>query len=235
MTAPRIAPPVPVLREDSHLLAVFKPPGWIVQGAGPDQDSLLDALRAWIRQRDEKPGEAFLSVVHRLDGPVSGVVVFAKRTKAASRLSREIREGRFEKDYRAVVEGTPSPMSAALVDRLIWDDDARRARVVEGAPEGSAAAELSYAVLDRRGGRSLLGIRLVTGRKHQIRAQLAHRDCPILGDTRYGSRERLDAGIALCSFRVAFRHPVRDEDVEVAIPAELDPTGAWLGASAGRR
>jgi 23S rRNA pseudouridine1911/1915/1917 synthase len=224
-----------VLREDSHLLAVFKPPGWIVQGARPDQDSLLEALREWIRVRDDKPGAAFLAVVHRLDGPVSGVVVLAKRTKAASRLSREIREGRFEKEYRAVVEGTPIPPSAALLDRLVWDDDARRARVVEGSPAGSEAAELAYTVIETQRGRSLLHVRLVTGRKHQIRAQLAHRGCPILGDARYGSRERLDAGIALCAFRLAFRHPVRDEDVEVAVPAELDPTPAWLDAGTARR
>jgi 23S rRNA pseudouridine1911/1915/1917 synthase len=224
-----------VLREDNHLLAVFKPPGWIVQGARPEQDSLLEALREWIRRRDAKPGEAFLAVVHRLDGPVSGVVVFAKRTKAASRLSREIREGRFEKRYRAVVEGVPSPSSARLVDALTWDDGARRARVAAPGAADSARAELEYSVVEARGQRSLLEIRLVTGRKHQIRAQLAHRGWPILGDERYGARGRLAAGIALCSWSVAFRHPVREEEVEVTVPAELDPTPAWLSAGGGGR
>jgi 23S rRNA pseudouridine1911/1915/1917 synthase len=231
VTAARPAPPVPVLREDSHLLAVFKPPGWIVQGAGPGQDSLRDALREWIRLRDEKPGEAFLAVVHRLDGPVSGVVVFAKRTKAASRLSTEIREGRFEKIYRAVVEGTPSPAAATLTDRLIWDDGARRARVARGGK--GADAELAYTVVETRRGRSLLDVRLMTGKKHQIRAQLADRGWPILGDRRYGARVRLDEGIALCAFRVAFRHPVGDAECDIEVPPELDPTRAWLEAPGG--
>jgi 23S rRNA pseudouridine1911/1915/1917 synthase len=131
------------------------------------------------------------------------------------------------------VEGVPNPPSARLVDLLTWDDGARCARVAGGAAVPSAEAELEYAVLATGSGRSLLEIRLVTGRKHQIRAQLAHRGWPIVGDERYGARARIAAGIALCSWRVAFRHPVREEEIEITVPAELDPTPAWLDSSAG--
>jgi len=224
-------PPVPVLREDSHLLAVFKPPGWIVQGATPGQPSLLEALREWVRVRDGKPGQAFLAVVHRIDRPVSGVVVLAKRTKAAQRLSAEIREGRFEKVYRAVVEGVPEPGAGHLVDHLRWDDASRCARITSETT-GSSRGELDYRVLTSRGGRSLLEVLPRTGRKHQIRAQLAHLGFPIAGDTRYGAPGRPGREIALLAWRASFRHPVRSEEtVAIEVPEDLDPTPRWLAGS----
>jgi len=227
-----LEPPVPVLFEDAHVLVVFKPPGWIVQGARPDDPSLLATLRAWIRTRDAKPGEAFLAVVHRLDRPVCGVVVFAKRSKAASRLSDEIRTRRFEKAYRAIVEGTPAASQATLAGRIAWDDPARRARIVEAAELGQDA-ELRYSTVETRGPHSLLSVELVTGRKHQIRAQLAAAGHPVAGDSLYGSDTPL-GDVALCAWEVAFHHPTRREDqVRVAVPAALDPFPEWWAEIGG--
>lgn len=225
-------PPVPILLEDNHLLAVFKPAGWLVQGARPGDASLLEALREWIRVRDGKPGAAFLAPVHRLDRPVCGVVVLAKRSKAASRLSEQIREGRPEKTYRAVLEGELRESPGRIRDTLAWDEPARRARVVPpGAPEAKDA-ELECSVTSVRKGLSVVEIRLVTGRKHQIRVQLGERGHPVAGDVRYRARTRLpDGAIALVAMSLAFRHPVRpEEEVRVSVPDALDPVPGWLAA-----
>jgi 23S rRNA pseudouridine1911/1915/1917 synthase len=221
-------PPVPVLLEDKHLLAVFKPAGWVVQGARPGDASLLDALSEWIRRRDRKPGAAFLAPVHRLDRPVCGAVVLAKRSKAASRLSEQIREGRLDKLYRAVVEGELREPPGTMVDALAWDEAARRARVVPPGDPGARDAELEVIAAETRGGFTIVDVRLVTGRKHQIRAQLAHRGCPIAGDALYGARGRLSDGVALVCRLLRFRHPVEPDDVVVEVPDALDPVPDWL-------
>lgn len=220
-----------MLREDPHFLAVYKPPGLVVQGALPRDPSLLAELREWLRVRDAKPGRAFLAPIHRLDKAVCGVVVFAKRSKAAARLSREIRERTFGKTYLAVVEGEPGPAAGSCRDFLVWDDDARRTRVASAGDADAKTGELTWAVRSRRDGFTVLEIRLLTGRKHQIRAQLAHVGLPVVGDARYGSRHRLPDGIALLSARVTFRHPVRpEEEVRIEVPAHLDPVPGWLEA-----
>lgn len=226
-------PPVPVLLEDNHLLAVFKPAGWLVQGSRPGDLSLLDALREWIRVRDRKPGEAFLAPVHRLDRPVCGVVVLAKRSKAASRLSEQIRRGLPEKAYRAVVEGRVRE-PGRWRDRLAWDDPARRARVVGAGEPDAKEAELECRPLSEEGGRTVVEVRLITGRKHQIRAQLAHRGCPVAGDVRYGARTRLAGGaIALVAWSLELRHPVRPEEtVRIRLPESVNPIPGWLDAVA---
>ncbi len=219
--------PFPILFEDRHLLVVFKTPGWIVQGARDSDPSMVRSVADWIRRRDEKPGKAFLAVVHRLDRPVSGIVVLAKRSKAASRLSDQIRGRRFQKRYRAVVEGLPDPERGELRDLLGWDDAKRRARV--GDRRGKPA-ELRYETISATGTRSLLDVELITGRKHQIRAQLAAHGTPIAGDRHYGAESEAGAegGIALLAHSVRFRHPVEEREVELSVPADLDPLPAWL-------
>lgn len=235
-TTPPGAPPVPVLHEDNHVLGVFKPAGWLVQGARPGDRSVLESLREWIRVRDRKPGAAFLAPVHRLDRPVCGVVVLAKRSKAASRLSEQIREGRFEKTYRTIVEGEMNETAGPFVDPLVWDDAARRARVAEAGAPDARYAELECRPIDGApAGFTALEIRLLTGRKHQIRAQLAERGHPVAGDGRYGARSSLGESIALVAGGVRFSHPTRpEEEVRLAVPAELDPFPAWVAALAGR-
>jgi 23S rRNA pseudouridine1911/1915/1917 synthase len=227
-------PPVPVLREDPHFLAVFKPPGLVVQGARPEDPSLLARLREWLRVRDAKPGQAFLAPVHRLDRAVCGVVVLAKRSKAASRLSRQIRERTFGKTYVAVVEGAVPAAGGTCRELLAWDDAARRMRVAPPGTPDAKTAELAWAVRERAGNVTVLEIRPVTGRRHQIRVQLAHAGWPVLGDRRYGARGGLPEGIALLSAAITFRHPVREaEEIRVEVPASLDPLPGWL-ARAGR-
>jgi len=230
VSTPGLSPPVPVLLEDKHLLAVFKPAGWVVQGARPEDLSLLDSLRSWIRERDRKPGAAFVAPVHRLDRPVCGVVVLAKRSKAASRLSEEIRNGRFEKAYRAVVEGELRASPGRIAETVAWDHAARRARVARGGDAGARDAELEVALVAARGGFSIVDVRLVTGRKHQIRVQLAELGHPVAGDSLYGARHRLPEGVALVSWSVAFRHPVEMREVRVTVPEPLDPVRGWLEA-----
>ncbi|MEZ5063514.1 MAG: RNA pseudouridine synthase [bacterium] len=223
-------PPFPVLAEEPHYLAVFKPAGWLVQGARPEDPSLPEALRAWIERRDAKPGRAFLAIVHRIDRPVSGVVVLAKRSKAASRLSDSIRRHEFHKTYRAVVEGRPTSEEGTCRSWLVWSEDRRRTLCHDAPVPNAREAVLRWRVLRAGPDRSVLAIEPITGRKHQIRAQLASIGCPILGDRRYGARRALDDGvaIALLAASVEFPHPVdRERRVRVDVPPDLDPIARW--------
>lgn len=210
-----------VLYEDNHLLAVFKPAGERVQGDATGEPSLLDRVRAWLVQKYEKPGNAFVGLVHRLDRPVAGIVVFAKTSKAAARLSAQIRERTVEKTYRALVEGDRA--TGATLENFVSSEDGF-VKVHDAPGPGRQSARLAFRVVRRAGDRTELEIDLETGRKHQIRAQLAHLGHPIVGDARYGARTRWQAdAIALVSARMRFRHPTRPEDVSVELPSVLDP------------
>jgi 23S rRNA pseudouridine1911/1915/1917 synthase len=198
----------PVFYEDNHLLVVYKPAGLIMQRDHKNKANLLDLAKIWMKTRYKKPGNAFAGMVHRLDGPVAGVVMVARTSKAASRLCAQIRQGSVEKRYLAVVQGRPRENRARLEHALLRDG--RKSAIAAGTVPGSQKARLTYQVLSSRQGTSLLGIKLETGRRHQIRAQLAHIGCPILGDVTYGASKSMDYGlIALLGHRLSFDHPTQ--------------------------
>lgn len=211
----------PVFYSDNHLLAVYKPAGLLVQGDETGEVCLLDLARQWVKQRHQKPGNVFLGLVHRLDRPVAGVMLFARTSKAAARLSEQIRSSSVRKVYLAVVEGKKPPSSARLVDHV--QRLGRQSRIVSRQTPSSREARLSYRLLDSAAGRSLLEIELETGRRHQIRLQLAHIGCPILGDCRYGASTPLSARqIALFARQLTIDHPIRHDPLTLCSPL---PTG----------
>lgn len=208
-----------ILYEDNHLLVVNKPAGQLVQGDQTGRTTLLEEAKAWLKQRYDKPGNVFLGLVHRLDRPASGVVVLARTSKAASRLSEEIRSHRPRKIYWAQVEGE-TPLEGSWTDRL--ERQEFNSRVVD-APAGKVA-RLSFKRLRYEQGISLVEINLETGRHHQIRVQFAHHGFPVLGDHRYGSETAFAGGnIALHAREMIIRHPTRDEEMQFI----ADPGEAW--------
>jgi len=207
----------PVLYIDNHLLAVYKPSGLLVQGDRTGDACLLDLAKRWIKQRYHKPGKVFLAMVHRLDRPVAGVVLFARTSKAAGRLSSQFRERTVEKRYLAVVQGIVENGSGRLVNQIERRD--RLSRVVTASTKESREARLGYRRLGHDGQTSLLQITLETGRRHQIRLQLAHMGHPILGDLRYGAAKPLPKKqIALLARHLAVDHPTRNERLTLTCP-----------------
>ncbi|MDW7657406.1 MAG: RluA family pseudouridine synthase [Bacillota bacterium] len=216
-----------ILYEDNHILVAVKKPGLLSQADGSQTLDMLTLLKEDIRQRYQKPGRVFLGLVHRLDQPVGGVMVFARTSKAAGRLSNQIRQHQFEKYYLAVVHGCPEPPSGKLSDCLEKDPARNLVQIVP--PGFGKEAWLSYVVVsaDAESGLCLLGIRLGTGRPHQIRVQLASRGWPIVGDRRYGLQQQsTSAGKvsepALFACALGFSHPTRPEQLffSAAPPAE---------------
>lgn len=205
-----------VLYEDNHLLGVFKPGGVLVQGDSTHDVTLMDVVKAYIKEKYAKPGNVYLGLVHRLDRPVSGVVLYARTSKAASRLTREFAERRVEKVYMAVVLGTPGNDAGELVSYI--ERAHRRARLAEMESGRAKEAALSYRVLARRSGLSLVELRPRTGRHHQLRLQLAGIGYPVVGDLKYGAPEPLeDRTIALHAGVLVVKHPTKDERVRVAV------------------
>jgi 23S rRNA pseudouridine1911/1915/1917 synthase len=202
-----------VLYEDNHLLAVHKPAGVLVQGDASGEATLQDSVKAYLAEKYNKPGAVYLGLVHRLDRSVSGVVLFARTSKAAARLSEQIRERHVQKTYRAWVEGRVDEDSRELVHYLSEDDGYVRGHDKPGA--GRKEARLGVSVLKREGERTLVEIDLQTGRKHQIRVQLSLMGHPVVGDTRYGAKARTSEGIALMSYRMRVSHPTTKATVEI--------------------
>ncbi|MFR1566496.1 MAG: RluA family pseudouridine synthase [Christensenellales bacterium] len=198
-----------ILYEDNHLIVVLKPQNVPSQGDSTGDTDLLTMVKDYIKTAYDKKGEAFVGLVHRLDRPTGGVMVFAKTSKAAQRLSEQIREGRVEKRYLAVVVGTPRDRQARLSDYLFKDEKNNTVTVVPAAIEGAKRAELVYKVLETTPKLSLVDIKLITGRSHQARVQLQHIGTPIFGDVRYGG-DALAKGhnLALWAYELRFYHPV---------------------------
>jgi 23S rRNA pseudouridine1911/1915/1917 synthase len=203
-----------VIYEDNHLLVLNKPAGLATMGVTADRPSLFRQAKSYIKRKYGKPGNVYLGVVSRLDLPVSGVVLFARTSKAAARLAAQFRARRPRKTYLAIVEGDVRPAQGELRDALLRDERARRVRVVERDASGALDARLSYETLPRRcQAGTPVRIALQTGRKHQIRVQLAARGWPIVGDQLYGSRRHFRPGIALHAWKLVLDHPTRHDEL----------------------
>ena len=198
-----------VVYEDNHIIIVNKQSGEIVQGDKTGDTPLSDIVKQYIKEKYNKPGNVFLGVVHRLDRPVSGLVVFAKTSKALSRLNEMFRTGDVHKTYWAIVKKNDIAPEATLTDWLTRNERQNKSYAHNREVPGAKKAVLSYKVRSMSDNYMLLEVRLMTGRHHQIRCQLAHMGCPIKGDLKYGSpRSNPDGSISLMSRRVEFVHPV---------------------------
>ncbi len=220
--------PNDILFEDNHLIVVNKRCGDLVQ-PDPNGDSALEnEIKAFIKVRDNKPFDVFLGVVHRIDRPVSGVVLFAKTSKALAHMNEIIRRGEISKKYWAVVENRPQAESGELVHYILRDGKSNRSYCYN-TPKGDAKrAVLRYAVLGASERYTLVEVELLTGRHHQIRAQLSKIGCPIKGDLKYGAkRSNPNGGISLHSRSMSFIHPVRKEKVTIEAPVPTDDN-LWL-------
>ena len=201
-----------VVYEDNHLLIVQKPPNLLTQGDATGDTCLLDLMKAYVKQKYQKPGEVYLGCVHRLDRPVGGLVALARTGKAAARLSQQLRTHAMRRDYLAVVHGTPAPPMGTLTDWLLKDEATGNVQRVPGGTPGAQQAVLHYTTLAAHGapGRALLHIALETGRKHQIRVQLMGMGHPIVQDMRYGGGEAGEP-IALWGAVLRLAHPTKGE------------------------
>jgi 23S rRNA pseudouridine1911/1915/1917 synthase len=222
---------LPILLEDNHLLVVDKPAGLLSQADETGEVSLVDLVAADLKKRYHKPGNVYVGLVHRLDRPVSGVVLVARTSKAASRLAEQFRSGEVEKVYLAEVEGTIPQDEGEWADFLAKDARKNVVSVVGDAKEGKEAS-LRFRVLERHARSSTVELRPRTGRSHQIRVQLASRGWPILGDRKYGAKTSVLASdgrprIALHAQRLSFTHPTLREAVSVSalVPADWPRPG----------
>jgi 23S rRNA pseudouridine1911/1915/1917 synthase len=211
--------PVPILYEDNHLLIVNKRVSDIVQGDQTGDLSLDKILKEFIRVRDSKPGDVFLGIPHRLDRPVSGVVIFAKTSKALSRMALMFKEKEIEKIYHAIVVDLPDPVEGSLEHYLTRNTKQNKSYVHKKEVPNSKWARLHYRILASSDNYHMLEVILETGRHHQIRAQLADMGCVIKGDRKYGARRtNKNGGISLHARSVSFIHPVKKERIEVTAP-----------------
>lgn len=216
-----------VLYEDNHLIAVDKPAGWLVQGDETEDTPLVDFVKQYIKIRYNKPGDVFLGVVHRLDRPVSGVTIFARTSKALTRMNAIFKEREAQKTYVAVVNARPNPLEGKLVHYLA-KDRTRNVTHAYNRPRTKDAkhAELDYRLLASIAHHHLIEVKPLTGRPHQIRVQLSKLGCPIRGDLKYGSTERnRDGRIHLHSQQLSFIHPVKKEPVHIY--AEMPDEQIW--------
>jgi len=213
-----------ILYQDNHLIIVNKLPSQIVQGDKTGDEPLSEILKKYIKEKYHKPGEVFLGVVHRLDRPVSGVVLFARTSKALSRLNEMLKERTIKKIYWAVVKNPPPEKTGHLIHYLFRDEKKNKSFIVSENRKDAKKAELIYHLLKSSDNYHLLEIELLTGRHHQIRAQLAHIGCPVKGDLKYGfPRTNPDASIHLHSRRIKFLHPVKKEQLAIEAPPPDDP------------
>jgi len=202
---------IKIVYEDNHILVVVKPQNIPSQEDETKDPDMLTLLKEYIKEKYNKEGEVFLGLVHRLDRPTGGVMVFAKTSKAAERLFMSMREGDFEKKYMAVVNGTPKEKQDRLTHYLIKNEHRNIVQVAPMTSEGAKLAELDYKVLNEKQGLSLVMIRLLTGRSHQARVQMATVGTPIVGDVKYGKGDKVRSNLALWAVELKFTHPTLKE------------------------
>ncbi len=213
-----------ILYEDNHIIIVNKRTGDLVQGDKTGDAPLSDLLKAYIKEKYNKPGNVYLGVVHRLDRPTTGIVIFAKTSKALERLNKMLREKTIDKTYWAIVKNKPSKTEDTLVNYLKKNPKNNKATVFNKETKDSKKAILSYKLIKSLDNYHLLEIDLETGRHHQIRAQLSNINCPIKGDLKYGfPRSNKDAGIHLHARRIQFTHPVSKVKMDIEAPTPKDP------------
>jgi 23S rRNA pseudouridine1911/1915/1917 synthase len=212
-----------IVYEDNHLIVVNKSCSEIVQGDKTGDISLLDKLKLYIKEKYNKPGEVFLGLVHRLDRPTSGLVIFARTSKALSRMNQQFKDKTIKKNYWAVVDAKPHLTEGKLVHYLVKNEAQNKSYAFDNPKKGGKEASLSYRLLGKSDNYYLLEIELHTGRHHQIRAQLATLGCKIKGDLKYGfPRSNKDGGIHLHARYLEFKHPVKDEILKLTAPVPDD-------------
>ena len=219
-----------VLYEDNHIIIVYKEAGEIVQGDKSGDEPLSETVRRWIKEKYQKPGNVFLGIVHRLDRPVSGLVIFAKTSKALARLNNMFRNGEVHKTYWAIVTRPPFEPEATLTDWLVRNERQNKSYAYNHQVPTSKKSILHYKIINRSDRYTLLEINLMTGRHHQIRCQLSNMDCPIKGDLKYGApRSNPDGSISLLSHRVEFVHPASKENICIESPLPDDTLWHAIG------
>ncbi len=213
-----------VLYEDNHLIAVKKEPGSIVQSDKTGDETLAEQVKAYIKRKYKKPGDVFLGIVHRLDRPVGGVIVFARTSKALTRMNELFREKKISKTYWAIVEEKPPREDGQLVNWLKKNQEKNRSRAYDIEVKESKKAELTYRLMGRSKHYYYIEVHPKTGRHHQIRVQLAHLGCKIKGDVKYGAkRTNKDGSIHLFARSLSFIHPVKKEKLIIRSNPPMDP------------
>lgn len=208
-----------VVYEDNHIIIVNKRAGEIVQGDKTGDTPLSEIVKQYIKEKYQKPGNVFCGVVHRIDRPVSGLVIFARTSKALERLNKMLRDGDIHKTYHALVEGHPKKAEALLEDWLVSDGRINKTFVTDNKNSQAKLSKLKYRTLEIGDRYTLLEVNLLTGRKHQIRVQLSSMGHPIKGDLKYGAkRSNKDGGISLEAHRIQFIHPVSKQPIDISLP-----------------
>ncbi|MCX7941472.1 MAG: RluA family pseudouridine synthase [Dictyoglomaceae bacterium] len=213
-----------IIYEDNHLLVVEKLPGILVQGDSTKRTTLIEVAKRYIKEKYKKPGNVFLGIVHRLDRVTSGIVVFARTSKSAKRLSESFRERKIEKIYLAICEGNMEKEEGKLRNWLSWDENKHKTQIFDNLVPQSKEALTYYKVLNRFKNLSLVLLLPQTGRKHQLRVQLSHIGHPILGDKKYNAKRKfIKDYIALHCFKLKLEHPIKKEIMEF----KINPPSFW--------